>query len=159
MIARLAQFNDAQAGIFLGGTIHDVAQVVGAGYIISPRAGDSATFVKLLRVAMLLPVVLVFSLVFRGRGVATDGTPLLPWFLIVFAALVGLSSAGVFSPGVVAGLSEISRWCLVIAIAGLGMKTSFQEFASLGWGPVLLMVSETLFLAVLILAMLLLRGS
>ena len=158
MVVRLAHFDDAQAGIFLGGTIHDVAQVVGAGYIISPQAGDNATFVKLLRVAMLLPVVLVFSLIFRGRGVAADGTPLLPWFLIAFAAFVAASSAGLFPPPVVAGLSEISRWCLVTAIAALGVKTSFQEFASLGWRPIVLLVGETAFLAVLILGVLIVRG-
>ncbi|MGH8675584.1 MAG: YeiH family protein [Burkholderiales bacterium] len=158
LVVRLAHFDDAQAGIFLGGTIHDVAQVVGAGYIISPTAGDNATFVKLLRVAMLLPVVLVFSLIFRGRGVTADGTPLLPWFLIGFAALVAASSAGLFSAPVIAGLSEISRWCLVTAIAALGVKTSFQDFASLGWRPVVLMVGETAFLALLILGVLIVRG-
>lgn len=50
------------AAIFLGGTIHDVAQVVGAGYSISPLTGDVATYVKLLRVTKLLPV--VFSIAF-----------------------------------------------------------------------------------------------
>ena len=64
---RLAGFDAGAAGIFLGGTIHDVAQVVGAGYIISPEAGANATYVKLLRVAMLLPVVLALSLAFRAQ--------------------------------------------------------------------------------------------
>ena len=50
-----------QAGIFIGGTIHDVAQVVGAGYMISNETGDIATYVKLLRVAMLLPAVFAIS--------------------------------------------------------------------------------------------------
>ena len=59
------------AGVFIGGTIHDVAQVVGAGYIISPETGDIATYVKLLRVAMLLPSVFVISmLVSRNGGAA-----------------------------------------------------------------------------------------
>ena len=57
----------SQAGIFLGGTIHDVAQVVGAGYSISPEVGDYAVLTKMLRVAMLLPVVMVISLVVRHR--------------------------------------------------------------------------------------------
>ena len=56
-----------QAGIFLGGTIHDVAQVVGAGYSISPEVGDYAVLTKMLRVAMLLPVVMALSLVVRHR--------------------------------------------------------------------------------------------
>src|SRR5262249_26965157 len=57
MIERWAGLDDRAAGIFLGGTIHDVAQVVGAGYSISHDAGDVATLVKLMRVAMLLPVI------------------------------------------------------------------------------------------------------
>ena len=70
----------ATAGVFLGGTIHDVAQVVGAGYIISPETGNVSTVVKLMRVAMLVPVVLAFSLLFRQApsGARTGGTPLLP---------------------------------------------------------------------------------
>lgn len=150
MITRLAGFDDAAAGVFLGGTIHDVAQVVGAGYIISPEAGANATFVKLLRVAMLLPVVLALSLVYRGRGGRASGTPLVPWFLVAFAALAAAASFGWLPPAVAATLSDVSRVCLVTAIAALGVKTSFQEFASLGWRPVALLAGETLFLAALI---------
>jgi len=54
-IARWMALDPHKAGIFLGGTIHDVAQVVGAGYSMSQETGDTATLVKLLRVAMLLP--------------------------------------------------------------------------------------------------------
>ena len=57
LIATATGLDHVRAGIFLGGTIHDVAQVVGAGYTISPQTGDTATYVKLLRVTMLLPVV------------------------------------------------------------------------------------------------------
>ena len=159
LLVRVFHFDDGQAGIFLGGTIHDVAQVVGAGYIISPQAGDNATFVKLLRVAMLLPVVLVFSLAFRERGEDASRAPLLPWFLVLFAVLVGVASAGWAPPAAVDILSKVSRWCLVGAIAALGVKTSFQEFASLGWRPVALMVGETLFLGALILGALLFAGA
>jgi uncharacterized membrane protein YadS len=85
-----------QAGIFLGGTIHDVAQVVGAGYSISPKTGDVATYVKLLRVTMLLPV--VFSIAFViSRGVKGDQSGAkakLPLFLVGFAVLVAMNSLG-----------------------------------------------------------------
>ncbi len=56
------------AGIFLGATIHDVAQVVGAGYSMSQHTGDVATFVKLLRVAMLLPVIAFAVMLTRARA-------------------------------------------------------------------------------------------
>jgi uncharacterized integral membrane protein (TIGR00698 family) len=150
LIVRLAGFDAAAAGTFLGGTIHDVAQVVGAGYIISPEAGANATYVKLLRVAMLLPVVLALSLAFRGQGGSAKGTPIVPWFLLVFAALAAVGSAGWLPPSAVGVLSDVSRACLVTAIAALGVKTSFQEFASLGWRPVALLVGETLFLGTLV---------
>jgi uncharacterized integral membrane protein (TIGR00698 family) len=150
LAVRMAGFDAGAAGIFLGGTIHDVAQVVGAGYIISPQAGANATFVKLLRVAMLLPVVLALSFAYRGRGGAVSGTPLVPWFLVGFAALAAASSFGLLPPAAVTSLSDVSRGCLVTAIAALGVKTSFKEFASLGWRPVALLVGETLFLAALV---------
>ena len=139
------------AAVFLGGSIHDVAQVVAAGYLISPEVGDAAVFVKLLRVAMLLPVVLVLSVLFRQGKAQGAKPPLLPWFLVVFAVLMVANSAGLVPKAVSSACSDLSRWCLVVAIAALGVKTSFQQIAALGWRPVLMMVVNTVFLAVLIL--------
>jgi uncharacterized integral membrane protein (TIGR00698 family) len=155
----LLELDSVGAGLFLGGTIHDVAQVVGAGYMISPEAGVNATFVKLLRVAMLVPAVVAISLLFRTRGDAAGRrVPLLPWFLVVFVILVAVNSAGWIPPQAGEWLSGFSRWCLVAAIAALGVMTSFAELAALGWQPVILMVSETLFIAALILAGLIYLG-
>lgn len=151
-IARLFGLDATAAGIFFGGTIHDVAQVVGAGSMISPEAADTATVVKLLRVAMLVPAVMAFSLMYRGKqapGQSAVRPPLLPAFLVGFVVLVGLNSAGAISPDVSGALSQVSRWCLVASIAGLGVKTSFQQLAGLGWRPLALMFGETFFLAVL----------
>ena len=155
----LLGLDDAAAGVFLGGTIHDVAQVVGAGLMISPEAGATATFVKLLRVAMLVPVVVAVALIFRQRGGAADSrAPLLPWFLVLFVAFVAVNSAGWIPPQAAHALASASRWCLVAAIAALGVMTSFAELAALGWQPVILMVSETAFLAALIVGGLLWLG-
>lgn len=150
-ITRALDLDPGAASVFLGGTIHDVAQVVAAGYMISPEVGDGATFVKLLRVAMLLPVVLVFSLVFRTRGEGGNRPPLLPGFLIGFAILVVINSLGIIPKPVTDAASHLSRWCLVVAIAALGVKTSLQQLASLGWRPVLMLAVDTVFLAGLIL--------
>lgn len=140
--------SNTDSGIFLGGTIHDVAQVVGAGYMISDDTGDVSTFVKLLRVAMLVPAVMVFMLLFRrSRGAGESGkVPMFPGFLIAFVALVLINSLGVIPTVMSEAMTDLSRWCLVTAIAALGIKTSFQKLAVVGWKPVILMVTETLFL-------------
>ncbi len=95
-----AGFDDRTAGVFLGATIHDVAQVVGAGYIVSDESGATSTLVKLMRVACLVPVVLAISLfVARRRTVSGVREPLLPWFLVAFVVLVAVNSAGLVPAG------------------------------------------------------------
>jgi len=86
VIVRLLGFDATHAGMFLGGTIHDVAQVVGAGYGMSPETGDAATVVKLMRVAMLLPVIVCAVMLSRGRAGEQGGKrpPILPWFAVGF---------------------------------------------------------------------------
>jgi uncharacterized integral membrane protein (TIGR00698 family) len=157
MLVRTIGLDPRLAGIFLGATIHDVAQVVGAGYGMSPVTGDVATVVKLLRVAMLLPVI-VFAVVLvraNSRSQASGPRPpLLPSFAVAFAVLVAINSTG-WLPGSVAKVgSDFSRWCLVASIAGIGMKTQLKELVTVGVKPIVLMLTETLFLAVLVLAML-----
>jgi uncharacterized integral membrane protein (TIGR00698 family) len=155
LIAGALGFGDRASGVFLGATIHDVAQVVGAGYGISHEAGDSATVVKLLRVAMLLPACLAVGLALHVRGSdAAHAAPVLPWFAVAFAILAAASSLGWLSPEVVDAGSSISRWCLVIAIAAIGMKTSLKSLVDMGLKSVMLLVAETLFLASLAVAFL-----
>jgi uncharacterized integral membrane protein (TIGR00698 family) len=157
MLARAIGLDDRSAGLFLGATIHDVAQVVGAGYSLSNVAGDTATLVKLMRVAMLLPVIVVAAMMTRSRAQAgeTEGErpPILPWFAVAFAALVGVNSTGFVPHALQSTGNDISRWCLVASIAGIGMKTQLKELATVGIKPVLLMLGETTFLAVLALAL------
>jgi uncharacterized integral membrane protein (TIGR00698 family) len=154
VIIAFFHLHHAAVGVFLGGTIHDVAQVVGAGFSVSEETGTVATFTKLLRVAMLLPVVVTLSFVFRAHNVDKAGRQL-PGFLVVFAALVVLNSLGVIPESVLAILKSISRWCLVTAIAALGMKTSLKAMADVGGRAIALIVAETVFLAVLVLAIVL----
>ena len=141
--------DDHLAGIFIGATIHDVAQVVGAGFAISPEAGDTATVVKLMRVAMLLPVIAAIGLWERSRGDHGEGKrpPLLPWFVTAFALLVVANSLLPIPEFVRETGNTASRGCLVAAIAALGIKTHFKEIVEIGWKPVVLMVLETIFIA------------
>lgn len=155
MIARAVGLGEHEAGIFLGATIHDVAQVVGAGYSMSKETGDVATFVKLMRVAMLLPVIVFAVLCSRGAGKqAGPRPPLLPWFAVAFALLVAINSTGWVPPSLAEAGGDFSRWCLVAAIAGIGMKTQLRDLATVGLKPVILMIGETTFLAILALALL-----
>ena len=155
MLARWLGLDARAAGIFLGGTIHDVAQVVGAGYSLSHETGDIATLVKLMRVAMLLPVIVLAATLARAR--VSDGSarpPLLPGFAVAFALLVALNSTGWIGQPAQAVAGDVSRWCLVASIAGIGMKTQLREVADVGLKPILLMLGETAFLAALVLGML-----
>lgn len=161
LIAKSFELTNAQAGIFLGGTIHDVAQVVGAGYMISERTGDISTLVKLVRVAMLVPVVMIFMWLFRkSRQDLTNATkvPMLPGFLIGFVVLVLVNSLGAIPTPVNELMANLSRWCLVTAIAALGIKTSFQKLAVVGWRPVILLAVETLILLLIVLGVIFFGG-
>ena len=168
LIARLLHLPPELAGLFLGGTIHDVAQVVGAGYMLNHETGDIATIVKLFRVSMLTVVVVIVAAAFkraRERAIAEEGTPgrtparqaLVPWFLWLFVGMVLLNSLGMLSAPLHAGLNDVSRGCLVAAIAALGMKTSFGQLARAGWRPLALIVIETLWIAGFVLAVILVR--
>lgn len=161
LIVQLLGLSPQMAGLFIGGTIHDVAQVVGAGYTLGQEAGDTATIVKLFRVAMLAAVVLVTSIAFKtAREQAAESSglpgtakqPLVPWFLWLFAAMVVANSAGAFAPVMQQGLGWVSRACLVVAIAALGMKTSFMQLTQAGWQPIVLIAIETAWMAALVLA-------
>ena len=152
-ITRLLGLGPVEAGTFIGATVHDVAQVIGAGYAISPEAGDTATIVKLLRIAMLVPVILMAGVVAR-RGAENDGVrpPVLPWFAVGFLMIAAANSLGLFPATLAAAGNEASRWALVTAIAAIGVKTQLKELASVGLKPVVLMILETLFLAGLAIA-------
>jgi uncharacterized integral membrane protein (TIGR00698 family) len=156
VLAAAVGFDEHTTGIFVGATIHDVAQVVGAGYSVSTLAGDTATIVKLFRVAMLLPVVLVISFLLQrsGDAAAAGGQrpPLLPMFLVGFAALVVVNSLGWLPPAIESGMQGASRWCLVLAIAALGTRTSLGDLVQVGWRPVAIVVGETLFVGALVLS-------
>lgn len=156
MIVRALGFDEVQAGTFLGATIHDVAPVVGAGYSLSTPTGDAATLVKLMRVAMLLPVIVLAAMLTRARagGAGGERPPLLPGFALALGLLVAVNSTGWVPLAVQSSGNDLSRWCLVAAIAGIGMKTHLAELASVGIRPVALMLGETLFLVALALGLL-----
>ncbi|MGP9788554.1 YeiH family protein [Roseinatronobacter sp. NSM] len=143
-------FSDIQQGFLIGATIHDVAQVVGAGFSVSDAAGNTATIVKLFRVAMLPVVLIAIVLALRlARGGQPGGhgggkIPLLPWFMLLFLALVLLGSVVELPPILVAKVDLISRICLITAIAALGIKTSLRALSAVGGGHMAIVVLETM---------------
>lgn len=147
-------FDDRVTGIFIGATVHDVAQVVGAGYSVSDEAGNIATLVKLLRVILLAPVVVLGVLAIRALVAAEAGAkerpPIVPVFVIGFIVLAGLSTAGAIPAPVIDWTARASGWLLLTAIASVGMKTRPQEVMQVGLPAALFLVAQTVFLAVII---------
>jgi len=154
ILFKVAEFSDVEIGILIGSTIHDVAQVVGAGYAVSNETGDVATFIKLLRISMLPIVVILIALLLKGDDESrTISSKAFPWFALGFALCLLINSSG-FMPMVLSGfLSSVSQWFLVFAIAGLGVSTSLKSMMELGGKSILLMVLQTIaLLAIAILA-------
>ncbi|SDY88100.1 YeiH family protein [Citreimonas salinaria] len=150
IIAAALELSDLATGVFLGATIHDVAQVVGAGYSVSDDVGDTATFVKLLRVALLVPLVVILSMVFARQTETPGGRRLpFPFFVIGFSALVVVGSYGVVPEATKAWLLSFSKWCLTAAIVALGMKTSLKRLGDVGGGAIVMIVALTAGLAAL----------
>jgi uncharacterized integral membrane protein (TIGR00698 family) len=153
LLAHALNLSPRQAGVFIGGSIHDVAQVVAAGYLLGAETGDTATVVKLFRVSLLTVVVIAASWTFRASvdraAVVARPRPwtLVPWFLWLFLGLILLQSMHAIPPAALPVLSEVSRDCLVLAIAALGVKTSFQVLLQTGWRPFALLLAESVWLA------------
>ncbi|MDP2083527.1 MAG: putative sulfate exporter family transporter [Pseudotabrizicola sp.] len=141
-------FSEGQQGFLIGATIHDVAQVVGAGFSVSNAAGETATVVKLFRVAMLPVVLIVIALTLRlgPHGGAQGRIALLPWFMVLFLALVVLGSVVDLPLSAIDPVNTLSRTCLIVAIAALGIKTSLKALSTVGGGHLAVVVIETLVL-------------
>ena len=144
---------DAQTtGIMLGATIHDMAQVVGAGYAVSEPVGNTAVIVKLFRVFLLLPMVLAIGWYFmRQRGEAGEAKVPVPVFALVFLALCLVNSLALLVPGlapvygpVKSAIVTASNWGLLLAIAALGLGTSLTAILRIGWRHIAVFTGTTL---------------
>ena len=140
-------------GVFLGGTIHDVAQVVGAGFSISEETGDLSTLVKLIRVTLLAPVVFIAALILRNKvEPGTQRPPLIPTFVVAFLVLATLNSFGLIPEVLREAAGHVSRWALLAAIAAVGMKTSIPKLLEVGGPAIWMVVTQTVFLALFVMA-------
>jgi uncharacterized integral membrane protein (TIGR00698 family) len=157
-------FDPHTTGAMLGGTIHDVAQVVGAGYAVSEPVGNTAVIVKLFRVFLLLPVVLAVGWWFARAGAHTGEAKVpVPVFALVFLALCLANSAMAALPPLLPLYTPVkdlavlaSTWGLLIAIAALGLGTSVKAVGALGWRHVATVTGTTLVILIVTTAGLLL---
>jgi len=154
VLASFLGLSSQQMGIFIGGSIHDVSHVIGAGYSISEDVGYVAMIVKMLRVALLIPMAWIFLLIFTKQRAASEGRTKLspPYFLLGFVLLAIINNIGWIPQAAAEVMNTISQDCFVVAIAALGMKTSFKGLFNIGWRPVAMVLSESLFLGGLVLA-------
>ena len=154
----LLGFDAQTTGVMLGATIHDVAQVVGAGYAVSEPAGNTAVIVKLFRVFLLLPVVLGVGWYFTRMGMR-HGAPHVPvpMFAIVFLLLCMVNSAVPLMPSMLpiyapvkSVLVEVSTWGLLLAIGALGLGTSVKTIIGLGWRHITTALGATVVIFVVV---------
>jgi len=146
VIAHLAGLPADAAAIFLGASIHDVAQVAGAGYSVSPAVGDMAVTVKLVRVSLLALVVaaVAFSFASAAReGKGPGRAVLLPGFVIAFFALAALRSTGVVPAEVLPAATFASNLLIGAGVVAVGAKTSIAGLKSMGWRPLAALACQT----------------
>jgi len=129
---------DTQAlGIYIGGTVHEVAQVVGAASNIDPATTEVATIVKMTRVALLVPVLLVLGLWLRSAaargesGQAKASLPI-PWFAVGFLVLAIINSLSILPPDLVTAIRRLDVFALTMAMTALGIETRFSQIRKAG---------------------------
>lgn len=145
------RFSLFEMGVFLGGAIHDVAQVAGAGQTMGPQVLSDSIITKLLRVAALLPAIAGIAWwVAKSGGPQSAARPTPPVFLFGFLALAALNSMGFVPADVRDAVGQVSSFLIITAIAALGMKTSLLALARIGMGPVMLLITETIFIGLLV---------
>ena len=154
MVTYFFGLNEFASGVFIGATIHDVGQVIGAGYSISESVGDTATLVKMIRVSSLVPVVILVVILFpRSKDHDTSLMMQIPLFLVGFILCVIVGSATEFPDPLRVFLLDISSWCIIAAISAIGMKTALRSLRHAGGTAFSFIIIESLFIAMAVLIM------
>lgn len=135
----LTGMDEAQFGVYLGATIHEVAQVIAAGDAVGPAALANAVIVKLVRVMLLVPFLLLVGQWWLKRRTAADstrrGTLVIPWFAFGFLVMVGFNSIVHLPTALHDGLVLAGQIALTMAMAALGYETRLEKLAALGIKP------------------------
>ena len=140
VLGAVAGLGDVVFGHWMGAAVHDVGQVVAAASTRGPEALEAAIVVKLARVALLAPVVLLLSLRSqRSRPVTPGSRPaLLPTFVIAFLALAALRSIGALPPAMVDATGLVAKFAMAMGLAALGLQVRIADLRRLGGRPLLL---------------------
>ena len=145
-LAHFAGLDPQAAAVFLGASIHDVAQVAGAGYSVSPQVGDLAVTVKLVRVSLLALVVAAVAWSFASaarEGKGPGRAVLLPGFVIAFFALAAARTAGLVPEAVLPAATFASNMLIGAGVVAVGAKTSLSGLRSMGWRPLAALACQT----------------
>jgi len=136
VLAAQLHLTDAQAGFLIGASIHDVAQAIGGGFSFSPQAGEVATIVKLTRVALLAPMLMLVALWLgrSGEPGTTRRIPLrLPWFILGFLAVAAVNSLAPIPKPVQSAAATGAQALLLLAIVATAMKARLHLLLDQGW--------------------------
>ncbi len=130
-----------QFGLYVGSSIHEVAQVVAAGGAIDAVSSDTAIIVKMIRVMMIAPMLLILGLFLSRLGnYSSNGAKkmVIPWFAILFIGVAGFNSFHLLPTSLVSTINQIDTFLLSMAMTALGMETHLAKFKQAGLKPVLL---------------------
>lgn len=130
-------------GIFTGSTVHEVAHVVGAGNAMGESVSQPAIIVKMIRVMMLVPVLLIIGFFMMRTaktaiGKGERGKVDVPWFAILFLVVIGFNSLDLLPVGVVNFINTFDTFLLTMAMTALGAETSIDKFKKAGFKPFVL---------------------
>ncbi len=132
-----------EMGIYSGATLHEVAHAVGAGNAMGTEISNVSIIVKMIRVMMLVPVLLILG-VWAARRNAKDGATAekgkvnIPWFAVGFLAVIGFNSLNLLPPIFVDAINYVDTFLLTMAMAALGAETSIDKFKKAGAKPFVL---------------------
>ena len=150
IIGRALGMSDFLFGVWDGASLHEMAQVVAAGFGVSDEAARVATVVKLARIALLAPIVLLLGawLARSGQAGHAKVAPV-PWFLVVFVLLAGLASTGWIPAAWLDVARRIDLWLLCVGMAGVGLVTGAADLKAAGPAPILAAALQWVLLATL----------
>lgn len=129
---------------WVGLSVHEVAQVIAAGYAYDDRSGEFAVIVKLSRVLALAPLVLTIGWLWRtdnSRDLRDSGilrSIPIPFFVFGFVAMIALNSLGLIAPGPKSIMTFVSAFLFAMALAALGLETDLRKLKEKGPRPLML---------------------